>query len=237
MPDLETESQPVEWLAAVVPCYNAGARVLPVVEQLVQVAGRVVVVDDGSTDGCIDALRGLPIDLLHFPANRGKGHALLAGFARAMEDSGVRAICVLDADGQHNPQELPRFVRAFEEQAPDLIIGARQFGGGHVPLRSRFGNVLTVGVTRLLLGTRLPDTQCGFRLLSRPFAEAVVREVAGGRYETEMEIIVKAIRSGRKVIPVSIATIYEAGNASSHFHKLRDSFLIYARLLRTVFMR
>ena len=116
----------------------------------------------------------------------------------------------------------------------------------YVPLLDVDGTLVIVGqigpmnemnTVPLLLGRRLPDTQCGFRVLSRRFAEAVVSEVAGGRYETEMEIIVKALREGYTVGHSPIRTLYEAGNPSSHFHKLRDSFLIYVRLLRTVLRR
>ncbi|MCF6284342.1 MAG: glycosyltransferase family 2 protein, partial [Candidatus Hydrogenedentes bacterium] len=206
-------------IAAVVPCYNAGDRVRPVVVGILEKIERVVVVDDGCTDGSIATLDGLPAEMVRFPENRGKGHALLAGFRAALMDPAIACVCVLDADGQHDPEEIPRLYDAFRESAADLVIGSRVFEGGHVPWRSRFGNKVTVTVTALLLGHRLPDTQSGYRLLSRPFLEHILETVEGGRYETEMEIIVMAIREGRKTVPVSISTIYEEGNASSHFRK------------------
>jgi len=224
-------------LAAVVPCYNAGERVRPVVERLLRHLDHVIIVDDGSTDGAPEALRDLPVRVLRQEHNRGKGHALLTGFAEALDIPAIQAVCVLDADGQHDPDELPQLFAAFLEGEADLVIGSRMFHGGHVPWRSRFGNTLTIRLTALLLGQRLPDTQCGYRILSRRFAEAVVQEVRGGRYETEMEIIVKAIRGPWRVVTPPIATIYEAGNPSSHFHKVRDSFLVYARLFRAATRR
>ena len=219
-------------LVAVVPCYNAGDRVRPVVAGILEKIGRVVVVDDGCTDNSIDTLADLPAEVIRFPENRGKGHALLAGFQAALADPAVACVCVLDADGQHSPDEIPRLYAAFRESEADLVIGSRVFDGGHVPWRSRFGNKVTVSITALLLGHRLPDTQSGFRLLSRPFLEHILAKVEGGRYETEMEIVVTAIREGWKTIPVPIRTIYEVGNASSHFRKFHDSFRIYTRLLR-----
>lgn len=224
-------------LTVLIPCYNAGSRVLDVVQRTLPHVQRVIVVDDGCTDGCIDALRALPVEILPMSRNCGKGHALIAGFRRALEHPDTLAIAVIDADGQHNPAELPGLWDAFQREQPSLLIGARQFTGGHVPLRSRFGNILTARLTRLLLGARLPDTQCGYRILARPFAEEVVRSVPGGRYETEMEIIVKAIRGPWRIASAPIATLYETGNASSHFHKVRDSFLIYSRLLRAAVKR
>lgn len=106
-----------------------------------------------------------------------------------------------------------------------------------MPFRSRFGNVVTVFAAGVLLGRRLPDTQSGYRILSRRFAETVVRDVPGGRYETEMAILGLAIQSGAKVVSVPIKTIYEPGNATSHFKKVRDSWLIYRTLIQTSLMR
>lgn len=224
-------------LVAVVPIYNVGDRVGGVVRGLLALGCRVVAVDDGSTDGGTACLEGLPIEMLRLNTNRGKGHAMLAGFTRALDDAGTQAVVVLDADGQHDPGELPKLYAAFRKEQADLLIGARDFSGGHVPFRSRFGNVVTVFVAGLLLGRRLPDTQSGYRILSRRFAETVIHEVPGGRYETEMAILGLAIRSGVKVESVPIKTIYEPGNATSHFKKVRDSWLIYRTLIGTALGR
>ena len=219
-------------LVAIIPCFNAGDRVRPVVEAVLQQLDHVIVVDDGSTDDSITSLADLPVEIIRIPQNRGKGHSLLAGFEAALANPEVACVCALDADGQHDPAELPRLYAAFQEAQADLVIGSRVFEGEHIPWRSRFGNKVTITVTALLLRHKLPDTQSGYRLLSRPFTESVLKTVSGGRYETEMEIIVKAIREGWKAVPVPIRTIYETGNASSHFRKFHDSFRIYARLLR-----
>lgn len=219
-------------ITAIIPCYNAGERVRPVAEGVLRLLPALIVVDDGSTDGSIQSMADLPLRVVTLAPNRGKGHALLAGLAAALEDPAVRCICLLDADGQHDPAEIPRLYQAFAETGADLVIGSRVFTGGHIPLRSRFGNKVTVFATAVLLRHRLPDTQCGFRLLSRDFAAAVVRDIEGGRYETEMAIIAKAIRERRTILSVPISTIYEPGNVSSHFRKFYDSYRIYARLFR-----
>ncbi len=224
-------------LVAVVPVYNTGARVRRVVDSLLATGCRVIVVDDGSTDGGPDALKSLPIDVVRFERNRGKGHALIAGFGKAMEAPKTQAVAVLDADGQHDPAELPPLFTEFTRQGADLMIGSRDFSGGSVPFRSRFGNVVTVFFAGLLLGRRLNDTQSGYRILSRRFAETVLREVPGGRYETEMAILALAIRGGFTVASCPIKTIYEPGNATSHFRKGRDSWLIYRTLIGAALKR
>jgi len=217
-------------VAVVIPCYNAGPRLRPVVEGALRRSEAVVVVDDGCTDACTEGLEALGVRVLRFERNRGKGHALLAGFRTALEDPATKALCCLDADGQHRPDDIGRLAAASVEQSADLVIGQRTFQEGQVPWRSWFGNTVTVAVTGWLLGRPMPDTQCGFRLLSRRFAEAVVADVTGGRYETEMEILVKAVREGYALEYVPIETVYEAGNPSSHFRSVRDSMLIYRRL-------
>jgi glycosyltransferase involved in cell wall biosynthesis len=208
-----------------------------VVEATLRSLARVIVVDDGSTDGAVAALASLPAEQVVLPENRGKGHALLAGFQAALADPATEALCCLDADGQHDPAEIPLLVGSFRMERADLVIGSRVFEGAQVPWRSRFGNRTTVFVTRCLLGRRLPDTQSGFRVLSRRYAEAVLREVPGGRYETEMEMVVKAVREGYRVVSIPIATRYETGNPTSHFRKVGDSCRIYARLFRAAMRR
>ncbi len=222
-------------LCVVVPCYNAGERLRPVVEKVLNQSLRIVVVDDGSTDEGIELLGDLPVQLVQLAHNQGKGHALLAGFREALSHESVQCVCMLDADGQHDPTEIPRLYTAYTEMQADLVIGTRSFSGQRVPFRSRFGNTVTAWITGVLLGRRLPDTQCGFRLLSRPFAQLVCDTIAGGRYEMEMEMLIRAVRGGYTVASVPIATRYEPGNKSSHFNKLGDSARIYWRLLRILF--
>lgn len=221
-------------VAVVVPCYNAGPRLMPVVTALQGLVGRIIVVDDGSTDGAVEALRSLPVEIVVFPENRGKGHAMLAGFRAALDSPKVSCVGIVDADGQHDPAELPQLYEAFCERQADLVIGSRDFDRENVPWRSRLGNKLTIAVTAWLLRQRVPDTQSGFRLHSRRLLEDVLSSVRGGRYETEMEILVLAIRKGYRVVPIPIRTIYEKDNRSSHFNKMRDSVRIYKTLLMNV---
>jgi glycosyltransferase involved in cell wall biosynthesis len=221
-------------LAAVVPCYNVGERVRPVVERLTELSDHVFLVDDGSTDGAVEGLRDLPAHIIVLQENRGKGNAMLQGFRAALELPQVTHVAIVDADGQHDPSELPRLFEAVANGGADFVIGSRSFGMGHVPLRSRLGNQLTALITRILLKRPVPDTQSGYRLHSRRLLEDVLANVSGGRYETEMEILVLAVRKGYKVASVPIKTIYEEGNPASHFNKLKDSFRIYRSLFRAV---
>jgi glycosyltransferase involved in cell wall biosynthesis len=225
-------------ITVVIPCFNAGYRIRPVAEGAAARAARVIVVDDGSTDGAVDAMAVPGVEVLRLPHNRGKGHAILAGLGHALAQPAMEAVCLMDADGQHDPADIPGLVEAFRRERADLVIGQRRFDDGTVvPWRSRFGNQVTARVTRLLLSRDLPDTQCGFRVLSPRFARAVADRVAGGRYETEMEMIVLAVRGGFTLAHAPVRTVYEPGNRSSHFRKVSDSFRIYLRLAKTLLGR
>ena len=223
-----------EALVAVVPCYNPGGRLAGVIDKLQPIGCRVVLVDDGSDDGTVEAQASRVTEVVRHDTNRGKGHALLAGMRAAIDMPGCEAVVTLDADGQHDPAEIPRLFEAFQNEGADFVIGARTFGGKQVPFRSWIGNTVTVNVAGFLLGERLPDTQSGYRIHGRKFVEGILDAVEGGRYETEMEIIVKAVKQDYKVVSVPIQTVYEEGNASSHFKKVSDSIAIYKRLFRAV---
>lgn len=217
-------------LAAVVPCYNAGERVGPVVRALLQQLEHVIVVDDGSTDDATAPLRALGASVIHFSENKGKGFAMLAGFRAALAAENVVGVVIVDADGQHDASELPNLWDAFVRENADLVIGTRTFDGKHVPLRSKIGNKSTALFTRVLIGAAIPDTQSGFRIHSRRFLEDVLKTIRGGRYETEMEILVNAARGGYRISAAPIRTIYETGNPSSHFNKYRDSWRVIHKL-------
>lgn len=217
-------------VAAVVPCYNPGDRVKTVIEGLGDVLDHVIVVDDGSTEDLSGCLQEFNVQMISFPVNRGKGHALLEGFRQAKEIEGVECIVTIDSDGQHDPNEIPRLYDAFRASDAGIVIGSRMFDKETVPWRSRVGNKMTVAITGMLLGIRLPDTQSGFRLHSLPLVEYLLGKISGGRYETEMEILIRAHQAGYHLEPVPIRTIYEPGNKSSHFHVFRDSFLVYRKL-------
>lgn len=217
----------------IIPCFNAGDRLKGAVENALAQVDHVIVINDGCTDGCTDILDNLPVQVITFSNNRGKGHALIAGIRKALEED-VDVIALMDADGQHDASELPALYQSFQTENADLVIGARTFDREQVPWRSRFGNKVTVWVMGVLCGRHLPDTQCGYRLLSPKFAQRFLDKVPGGRYETEMRMLLLAIREGFHIVSTPIATLYEPGNVSSHFRKVRDSFRIYWALVQNV---
>lgn len=218
-------------VTAVIPCFNAGSRLAPVARAAAAIAGRVIIVDDGSTDDGVAALEDGPWLRCGWTENRGKGYALIEGFRRALEDDEATHVCVLDADGQHDPGELPKLYAAAMKTETDLLIGARRFDAAQTPLASRIGNRTTAWALRRLLGDAIHDTQSGYRLHTRRLASAVVQQVEPGRYETEMRILALALSEGFVVAEAPIATLYERGNPSSHFRRVTDSWRVCRALI------
>jgi putative flippase GtrA len=140
----------------------------------------------------------------------------------------------VDADGQHDPEDVARVASRFAENPEALVLGSREFSG-HVPLRSRLGNAITQTVMRVVAGQQLGDTQTGLRAIPRALVERMLKVPASG-YEFELEMLIAAKHLGFDVIELPIKTIYEAGNPTSHFEPLRDSMRIYFVLLRFSFI-
>lgn len=217
-------------VAALVPAYQAAAHLGEVLLGLaaLEEPPHVLVVDDGSRDATATIARQFGADVVSFAANRGKGHALLAGFARLAE---FDAIVTLDADGQHPPAALPSFVAAARAGA-DLVLGRRERGADMPPLR-RFANRFSSEWCSAIAGQRIGDSQCGYRLYRREVLDGT--PVRASRYEVETEMAVRAARMGFRVAEVPIPTVY--GDERSHIRLTRDVPRIVAMMVRLTFER
>ncbi len=200
-----------------VPAYNEAAYIGDVVRSALKYAP-VIVIDDGSTDGTggVAALAGAKV--IQHAVNRGKGRALNTGFAHAVQRK-VDAVITIDADGQHDPDEIPKFIEAFQAGLGDIIIGQRDFS--QMPARNQFGNRVGTFLLSLAMGQHIPDNQSGYRLLSRPVLETVRTDAT--RFEAEVELLLRARLAGFRIAWIPIKTIYT--EKVSHFRPVHDSWL------------
>jgi glycosyltransferase involved in cell wall biosynthesis len=201
-------STPATAILALIPAYDEGPRIGAVVEA----AGRhlpVVVVDDGSTDDTADQARAAGATVIAQVPNAGKGAALRAGFRHAL-DAGATAVVTLDADGQHDPAEIPTFLALFALRRPELIIGQRDLRA--MPPVRRLSNTVGGVALALALGRSVPDNQSGFRLIGRTLMRALLDSDESG-FEFEVEMIARCIALGLPIGSVPIRTIY-AGEPS-----------------------
>jgi len=222
-------------LAVVIPAYRPSAGLVALLGALADSALPIVIVDDGSGPdfaGIFAGAQAFPnVQLLRHAVNLGKGAALKTAFNHLLcTVPGLVGVVTADADGQHDPEDIRRVAAALAENPAALVLGARTFGED-VPLRSRFGNVLTRGIMHALLGRKLTDTQTGLRGIPASLLPRLLRLEATG-YEFELEMLLAAHQLGMPVIERPIRTIYEPGNKSSHFNPIVDSMKIYFVLLR-----
>ncbi len=169
----------------------------------------VVVVDDGSTDDTAAEAEAAGALVIVQRPNAGKGAALRTGFRYAIEQ-GAEAVITLDADGQHDPAEIARFLLAFDASRPELIVGRRDFGA--MPPVRRLSNTLGGWVLSAAIGRRIADNQSGYRLIGRELMRALLDSEEDG-FEFEVEMIARCIALGLPMTEVPISTIY-AGEPS-----------------------
>ena len=194
---------PGSGIVALIPAYNAAPFVRRVIERA-RAHVPVLAVNDGSTDSTLAELRASGATVIDQQPNQGKGAALQRGFRAALAQ-GADAVIQLDADGQHDPDEIPLFARRFLDTRADLIIGERDYS--QMPFVRRTSNTIGRKAFSWAVGRYVPDNQSGYRLLSRRLMEAVLGSGERG-YEFEMDMIVLCAKRGWRIEGVPIRTIY-----------------------------
>ena len=205
-------TSPYPELAAIIPAYNAGRHLSAVIDRVAQYVPRqrIVVVDDGSKDDTRAVAQLSGVDVVVHPVNQGKGAAIRSGIARAQE-LGVPLAILLDADGQHSPDEIPAFLARQKETGADVVVGNRLVNPENMPWLRKATNYVTSAVVSLLAGRKVADSQNGYRLIRLDHFKKF--PLTTSRYEIESEMIIRAGRAGGKFASVPIKTIY-AGEAS-----------------------
>ncbi len=206
----------IEQVLVLIPAYNEGERVAAVVQQGAE-KYPVLVVDDGSIDDTAQQARQVGAHVLPNPGNLGKGAALRNGFRYALEE-GYTCVVTLDADGQHDPSEIPAFLDTHARHQADLVIGFRDFS--QMPLIRRISNTLGTWIFSRAVGAHIRDNQSGYRLLSCRMMEAVLDSTEGG-FEFEVEMIVQCLQKKYVLDWVPIRTIYR--DEKSHIRPLHHA--------------
>jgi glycosyltransferase involved in cell wall biosynthesis len=199
-----THDPPPPNIWILIPAYNAAAVLGRIVAQAAESGHPVLVVDDGSSDntGAVAAQAGALV--LRHPGNRGKGAALQTGFAYARRQRAA-AVLTLDADGQHDPQELGKLLAAWRAAPTSLVLGVRSFDPQLMPRRSRIGNQISTFFISRFAGHRYRDTQTGFRVYPASLLGLPLRS---RRFDTETELLLLASKLGLPLCEVPVQTIY-----------------------------
>jgi glycosyltransferase involved in cell wall biosynthesis len=214
-------------IAAVIPAYCEEKHIGEVVQRTRAQLDHVLVVDDGSDDQTAARAREAGAEVTVHPQNRGKGETIKTGL-RHWFDRQMDFVVILDADGQHRPEEIDRFIAAANSGAqPKLLIGNRMDDVSRMPLVRRAVNRYMSNKIGRVCGQHIPDTQCGFRLVHRE----LIPELLGGadRFDYETEMLIVASRKGYRIDSVPITTVYS--DEVSSIHPVRDT-LRFFKLMR-----
>ena len=213
-------------VAAVIPAYLEEKHVGDVVRRTLKQLANVVVVDDGSNDRTADEARSAGADVIVHEQNRGKGESIKSGFRYWLEH-GSTYVVILDADGQHLPEEIERFLAAAASGVGELLIGTRMNDVREMPAVRRMVNRYMSRKISRACGQDIPDTQCGFRMVHR----SIIPSLLGGteRFDYETEMLILASRAGCRIASVPISTVYS--DEVSSIHPVRDT-LRFFKLMR-----
>lgn len=208
-----------------IPTYNNAQFLGPVLQDVGRYCNDIVVVNDGSTDATLSVLAQFPdVQVLSYPKNRGKGHALKKGFRFAWQ-KGYRYAISIDSDGQHYARDLVVFLELLDQHPKALIVGARNLDQENMNKQSSFANKFSNFWFRVETGLDLPDTQSGYRLY--PLEALHKTSFFTSRYEFEIEVMVRSAWKGVELLSAPIDVFYPvAEERVSHFRPFKDFFRI-----------
>ena len=211
----------------IIPAYNEAGRIEAVVSGAMQVTPHIVVVDDGSTDDTSARVKALGAIVLRHELNHGKGASLITGFAYAREH-GFDAVVTLDADGQHDPAVITRFVETYQRTRIPILIGNRLWDKKKMPLIRRWTNQWMSRLLSRIMKMYVPDTQCGFRLYR---SDVLAFAPAGSqRFAMESEVLLHLALRGFRIDSVRINPIYRG--EKSRINPLMDALRFFMMLIQ-----
>lgn len=211
----------------VIPAYREQRMISDVVQRVRKYVQPVIVVDDGSTDRTAEEAAAAGAVVIRHTLNMGKGVALNTGFNYARQNR-FDYLITLDADGQHDPADIPRFIEAYERTGIPVLIGNRMGVLSNMPPVRKWTNRGMSWFLSRAMHQYVPDTQCGFRLYRcdvLPFIEAQAT-----RFAAESEILLHIATRGIRMDSVPIAVIYNEGQ--SNINPIRDTFRFFLMLSR-----
>lgn len=206
----------------VIPTYNHSATVKEVLRKALCYHPNVLIVDDGSTDDLARTVKDFPVEIIQHSRNLGKGAALRTAAQWGLQQ-GMSHMISIDSDGQHYPEDLPKFFSAIDKCPRSLIIGHRDFKQTSIPKASRFGRSFSNFWLWVHTGKRTKDTQCGFRAYPLRIFQEI--NFLTSRYNFEIEVLVRSAWAGVELRDVDISVHYPPNNERiSHFRCIMDNY-------------
>jgi len=192
----------VDKVLIIIPAHNEENHVGNVVRGAKKY-GQVIVVDDGSTDNTSGTAYEAGAKVFKLSKNRGKGYALRFGAKKAIE-MGANTLVFMDADEQHNPEDIPKFLKKYYE-SENIVFGQRQ-GEGKMPFIKKIGNWGIGFLFKSLFKEDPKDMLCGFKTMNKDSFEKIIWKHDG--YEVEIEMLVNILKNKLKIEYVDIPIVY-----------------------------
>ncbi len=215
-------------IAALIPAYREERYIADVVRRAAALTGFVLVVDDGSGDATGGMACEAGAEVLLHETNLGKGAAIKSGL-RHLARRDCEYVIILDGDGQHLPEEIEAFVAAAkQDNTVRLWLGNRMSDTRAMPLLRRVTNRFMSWLLSQVCGQRIPDSQCGFRLVHRSLIPLLDCESSAFDYESEM--LIRVSRAGERIGAVPISTVYR--DEVSSIRPARDTVRFFQMIWR-----
>lgn len=218
-------------ICVLIPVYNESKNIGGVVRSLRERKLDVFVVDDGSTDDSGRIAREAGAFVLRNQVKSGKGFSLRQGFEHILK-KGYEGVITMDGDGQHSVGDISEFLRLAQSH-DGVVVGNRMSDSIGMPLVRKITNKVMSWMISLACRQRVPDTQCGYRYVSAEVLQCVRLKCNG--FEIETEIIMKASKTGFRIISVPIETIYR--DEVSHIRPLHDTQKFFNYFFKEIFSR
>ena len=216
----------------IIPTYNESKTIAGLIRQVQSNGLEVIVIDDGSSDNTADIAEASKVFVLRNVRNLGKGASLVKGYDFALAQ-GFDAVISMDGDGQHSCDDLAAFIHKAESSGVAIVVGNRMNSTKQMPLLRVATNRFMSRLISLVTGQRIPDTQCGFRLVKKELLEKF--KLSTSKYETESEILIQASRLGFKIESVPVRTIYSG--QKSQINPFVDTLRFLRFIIRESFRR
>ncbi|HJR77643.1 MAG TPA: glycosyltransferase [Nitrospiraceae bacterium] len=206
----------------VIPAYNEAATIADIAARALAHVSHVIVVDDGSSDGTVEAVQDLPIMLLRHERNLGKAATLWRGMQEAI-GLGATAVITLDGDGQHEPESIPALLALHRRVPGAIIIGSRLHDAHAIPMARYVANRVANFWLSWASGQPIADSQSGFRLYPAILLSALALACDRTKgFVFESELLIEAGRHGVAIRSVPVSAVYGRHLRRSHFRQVKD---------------